>query len=40
MMPDENVVSYYPVAARAAGWDFQQMIGNIIKHSRERLAVT
>lgn len=39
MMPGENVVSYYPVAARAAGWDFNRMIGQIITHARERLGI-
>lgn len=39
MMPGENVVSYYPVAARAAGWDFNRMIGQIITHARERLGM-
>lgn len=37
MMPGENVVSYYPVAARAAGWDFNRMVGQILTHARERL---
>ncbi len=37
MMPDPNVVSYYPVAARAAGWDYTRMIGQIITHACERL---
>lgn len=39
MMPGENVVSYYPVAARAAGWDFNRMVGQIITHARERLGI-
>lgn len=39
MMPGTNVVSYYPVAARAAGWDFQRMVGQIITHARERLGI-
>lgn len=39
MMPGENVVSYYPLAARAVGWDFNRMIGQIITHARERLAI-
>ena len=39
MMPGENVVSYYPVASRAAGWDFRRMIGQIITHARERLGI-
>lgn len=39
MMPSEKVVSYYPVAARAAGWDFNRMIGQIITHARERLGL-
>lgn len=39
MMPSKNVVSYYPVAARAAGWDFNRMIGQIITHARERLGM-
>lgn len=39
MMPGENVVSYYPVAARAAGWDFRRMVGQIITHARERLSI-
>lgn len=37
MMPDPNVVSYFPVAARAAGWDFNRMVGQIINHARERM---
>lgn len=39
MMPGENVVSYYPVAARAAGWDFNRMVGKIITHASERLGI-
>ncbi len=39
MMPDPNVVSYFPVAARAAGWDFNRMIGQIIIHAKERLGM-
>ena len=39
MMPDPNVVSYFPVAARAAGWDFNRMVGEIITHARERLGI-
>lgn len=39
MMPSEKVVSYYPVAARAAGWDFNKMVGQIITHARERLGI-
>jgi len=39
MMPGENVVSYYPVAARVAGWDFNRMVGQIIIHARERLGL-
>src|SRR3989344_8158083 len=39
MMPGENVVSYYPVAARAAGWDFNRMVGQIITHARERIGI-
>ena len=39
MMPGTDVVSYYPVAARAAGWDFNRMIGQIITHARERLGI-
>lgn len=39
MMPGEDVVSYYPVAARAAGWDFRRMVGQIITHARERLGI-
>lgn len=38
MMPDPNVVSYFPVAARAAGMDFTGMISRIINHARARLA--
>ena len=40
MMPDPNVVSYFPVASRAAGWSFNQMVGTIISHARERLGMT
>lgn len=39
MLADPNVVSYYPVAARAAGWDYKRMIGQIITHARERLGI-
>lgn len=39
MMPSQKVVSYYPLAARAAGWDFNRMIGQIITHARERLNI-
>lgn len=39
MLPSNNVVSYYPVAARAAGWDFNRMVGQIITHARERLEI-
>lgn len=39
MMPGTNVVSYYPVAARAAGWDFTRMVGQIITHARQRLGI-
>lgn len=40
MMPSDKVVSYYPVAARAAGWDFTRMVGQIIAHARERLGIS
>lgn len=39
MIADPNVVSYYPVAARAAGWDFNRIVGQIITHARERLGI-
>ncbi len=39
MMPDPAVVSYFPVAARAARWDFNRMVGQIITHARERLGI-
>ncbi len=39
MMPDPKVVSYFPIAARAFGWDFTQMVGAIITHARERLGM-
>ncbi|OGG24661.1 hypothetical protein A3A79_03285 [Candidatus Gottesmanbacteria bacterium RIFCSPLOWO2_01_FULL_43_11b] len=39
MLPDPDVVSYYPVAARAAGWDYTRMIGQIITHAKERLNI-
>lgn len=39
MIADPNVVTYYPIAARAAGWDFNRMIGQIIIHARERLSI-
>ncbi len=39
MIPSTSVVSYYPVAARAAGWDFTRMVGQIITHARERLGI-
>lgn len=39
MLPDPNVVSYYPIAARATGWDYTRMIGQIITHARERLGI-
>jgi D-alanine-D-alanine ligase len=37
MIPDPNVVSYYPVAARALGWSYEQMVGQIVEHARERM---
>lgn len=39
MIPGENVVSYFPIAARAAGWDFNRMVGQVITHARERLGI-
>lgn len=39
MLPSAGVVSYYPVAARAAGWDFNRIVGQIITHARERLGM-
>lgn len=39
MIPGTDVVSYFPVAARAAGWDYHQMVGAIITHARERLGI-
>ncbi len=39
MLPGTNVVSYYPVAARALGWDYNRMVGAIIDHARERLGI-
>ncbi len=39
MMPGTDVVSYFPVASRAAGMDFTQMVGRIITHARERLRI-
>lgn len=39
MMPGMDVVSYFPIAARAAGWDFTQMVGRVITHARERLEI-
>ncbi len=39
MLHETDVVSYFPVAARAAGWDYNQMIGQIITHARERLRI-
>ena len=38
MIPGQNVVSYFPVAARAKGWDYKEMVGRIIRHAQERLA--
>jgi D-alanine-D-alanine ligase len=35
---DPEQLSYYPLAARAAGWDYTRMIGQIIAHAGERLA--
>ncbi len=40
MLPQLNVVSYFPVAARAAGWNYHQMIGHIIDHAFERIATS
>lgn len=37
--PGIDVVSYYPAAARAAGWDYNRMVGQIITHARERLGI-
>lgn len=39
MIPGTDVVSYFPVAARAAGWDYNRMVGQIITHARERLRI-
>ena len=39
MIADPNIVTYFPIAARAAGWDFNRMIGQIITHARERLGI-
>lgn len=39
MISDPNIVTYYPIAARAAGWDYTRMIGQIITHARERLGI-
>ena len=39
MIPGTDVVSYFPVAARAAGWSYKQMVGKIIEHARERLGI-
>lgn len=39
MIPDPNLVSYYPVASRAFGRNFTQMVGSIITHARERMGI-
>lgn len=39
MIADPDVISYYPVAARAAGWDYNRIVGQIIIHARERLGI-
>lgn len=39
MIPGTDIVSYFPVAARAAGWSYNQMVGQIIIHARERLRI-
>jgi len=39
MIGDPNVVTYYPAAARAAGWDYNRIVGQIITHARERLGI-
>lgn len=39
MIPGTDIVSYFPVAARAAGWSYNQMVGQIITHTRERLRI-
>ncbi len=39
MIPDPNIVSYFPVASRAAGMNYTQMVGKIIEHARERLGI-
>lgn len=36
MNPDENVISYLPVAARAAGMKFSDLVGEIITSARKR----
>jgi D-alanine-D-alanine ligase len=36
---DPEAVSYYPTAARAAGWDYSRMVGQIIAHAGERLGM-
>lgn len=39
MIPGTDVVSYFPVAARAMGWNYNEMVGAIINHARERLRI-
>ena len=36
MIPDEHVVSYYPVAARTLGWSYNMMVGKIVDLALER----
>ena len=38
MYHDPLVISYFPVAARAAGWDYNRMIGELLDRTISRLA--
>ena len=38
MYHDPLVISYFPVAARAAGWDYTRMIGELLDRTISRLA--
>jgi D-alanine-D-alanine ligase len=38
MYHDPLVTSYFPVAARAAGWDYTRMIGELLDRTMSRLA--
>ena len=40
MYHDPLATSYFPVAARAAGWDYNRMIGEILNRTIARIDAT